>query len=58
MTREAIYMIAVAALVLASAFAVFCVFGDDSSAAGEGPAFGTGIAHLREELTDLGVRKN
>jgi len=42
MTRKALYMIVAAALVLASAFAVFCVFGDDSSAAGEGPAFGFG----------------
>ncbi len=35
-------MIAVAALLLASAFAVFCVFGNDSSTAGDESAFGFG----------------
>ena len=39
MTRKALFMIAAAALLLASAFAVFCVLGDDSSTADNGPAF-------------------
>ncbi len=42
MTRKALFMIAAAALLLASAFAVFCVLGDDSSTADNGPAFGFG----------------
>ena len=42
MTRKALFMIAAAALLLASAFAVFCVFGDDSSTAGNEPAYGFG----------------
>ena len=42
MTRKALFMIAAAALLLVSAFAVFCVFGDDSSTAGKEPAFGFG----------------
>lgn len=42
MTRKALFMIAAAALLLASALAVFCVFGNDSSTAGNEPAFGFG----------------
>ena len=42
MTRKALFMIAAAALLLASAFAVFCAFGNDSSTADNGPAFAFG----------------
>lgn len=42
MTRKALFMIAAAALLLASAFAVFCAFGNDSSTAGDEPAFAFG----------------
>ena len=42
MTRKALFMIAAAALLLASAFAVLCVFGDESSTASDEPIFGFG----------------